>query len=111
VIKDNTRKKNAKGILKEQYITIGYKQEKVAMRLQLRRIIFKADDGKIYEFITNNFKIKLSITVMMGQLKRLILGQVFRESLGHFPYAIIRVLVNQFNCFFFLKDSPSSSIL
>jgi hypothetical protein len=46
VIIDNTRRKNAKGILKEQYISIGYKTpDKTEQRLKLRRITFKAPDG------------------------------------------------------------------
>jgi hypothetical protein len=54
VLKDRKRK-NAKGVLKEQYITIGYKEEAEKHRLKLRRIVFKAEDGKLYVFITNNF--------------------------------------------------------
>jgi hypothetical protein len=39
VLVDKTKKKNAKGVLKEQYITAGVKQNrKVAERLKLRRI-------------------------------------------------------------------------
>ena len=58
VMTDNTKKKNPKGVLKEQFITVGYKNvQGEVFRLQLRRIIFKADDGKLYIFITNNFKL------------------------------------------------------
>lgn len=84
VIKDNTRKKNAKGILKEQYITIGYKQEKVAMRLRLRRIIFKADDGKVYEFITNNFKIKAKEIALIYKYRWMI-ELLFKQIKQNFP--------------------------
>jgi hypothetical protein len=83
VIKDNTRKKNAKGILKEQYITIGYKQEKVAMRLRLRRIVFKADDGKVYEFITNNFKIKAKEVALIYKYRWMI--ELFKQIKQNFP--------------------------
>jgi len=56
VITDKTRKKNGKGVLKEQYITVGYKGEgNEKERLKLRRITFKTDDDKVYVFITNNF--------------------------------------------------------
>ncbi|MBK9424085.1 MAG: transposase [Bacteroidetes bacterium] len=58
VITDNSKKKAAKGVLKEQFITIGYKDETgKVIRLKLRRIVFNAEDGKQYVFITNNFKI------------------------------------------------------
>lgn len=84
VIKDNTRKKNAKGIVKEQYITIGYKQEKVAMRLRLRRIVFNADDGKVYEFITNNFKIKAKEVALIYKYRWMI-ELLFKQIKQNFP--------------------------
>jgi len=55
VIRDRKKKKKAKGVLREQYITAGYKTDGEKQRLKLRRIEFKADDGKLYVFITNNF--------------------------------------------------------
>jgi len=56
VITDRRKKKNAKGVLKEQYITMSYKDAaKGEQKLRLRRITFKAEDGKLYVFITNNF--------------------------------------------------------
>jgi len=55
VIRDRKKKKSPKGVLKEQYITTGYKTDREKHRLKLRRIEFKADDGRIYIFITNNF--------------------------------------------------------
>lgn len=56
VLIDNTKKHNAKGVLKEQYITVAVKKNGIEVqRLKLRRIIFKSDDGKVYVFVTNNF--------------------------------------------------------
>lgn len=57
VLVDKTKKKNAKGVLKEPYVTIGVKQSGTQQqdRLKLRRITFKTEDGKVYVFITNNF--------------------------------------------------------
>ena len=56
VLVDNTRKQNAKGVLKEQYITVAVRKNGIEVqRLKLRRIIFKSDDGKVYVFVTNNF--------------------------------------------------------
>jgi hypothetical protein len=55
VLTDNTKKKNPYGILKEQYISIGYNDiNDGTCRLKLRRITYKAQDGKIYVFICNN---------------------------------------------------------
>ena len=56
-LQDRTKKKNATGVLKEHYITLTYKKDKKEQELKLRLIEFKANDGKIYTFITNNFKL------------------------------------------------------
>ena len=54
VLVDRTKKKNAKGVVKEQIITVGYKENKgQEQRLTLRRIVFITDDGKQYEYLTN----------------------------------------------------------
>ena len=58
VLVDKTKKKNVQGVIKEQLITVGYKN--VAgeiVRVKLRRITFIADDGKLYIFLTNNFSL------------------------------------------------------
>jgi hypothetical protein len=47
VLVDKTKKKNAIGVLKEQYITVAVKQSgKEIQRLKLRRITFKTKEGK-----------------------------------------------------------------
>jgi len=61
VLVDKTKKKNAKGVLKEQYITVAVKQNvTVVQRLKLRRITFKTKEGKVYVFITNNLTLQAS---------------------------------------------------
>jgi hypothetical protein len=56
VIVDKTRKRNAKGVLKEQFVTVGVKQNGIVVeRLKLRRITFRSEEGKVYVFLTNNF--------------------------------------------------------
>lgn len=61
VLMDKTKKKKAKGALKEQYITVGVKQQGIVIqRLKLRRITFKTEEGKVYIFITNNFTLPTS---------------------------------------------------
>ena len=61
VLVDKTKKKNATGVLKEQYITVAVKQiGKEMQRLKLRRITFKTKEGKVYVFITNNFTLPSS---------------------------------------------------
>lgn len=84
VITDNTRKKHAKGILKEQYVTIGYKQEHIVQRLRLRRITFRAEDGKEYVFITNNFKIKAREVALIYKYRWMI-ELLFKQIKQNFP--------------------------
>lgn len=85
VITDNTKKKNAKGVLKEQYITIGYENTKgELLRLQLRRITFKAEDGKIYIFITNNFTLPASQIALIYKLRWMI-ELLFKQIKQNFP--------------------------
>lgn len=58
VMLDKTKKLKAKGVLKEQYITVGVKKNgNVVERLKLRRIQYLSEDGKQYVFVTNNFNL------------------------------------------------------
>src|SRR6266487_2364084 len=85
VITDNTRKKNAKGVLKEQYITIGYKNiEGEMLRLKLRRITYKAEDGKIFVFITNNFTLSTSQIACIYKYRWMI-EILFKQIKQNFP--------------------------
>jgi len=85
VITDNTKKKNAKGVLKEQFITIGYKDNAgEAMRLNLRRITFKADDGKQYVFITNNFTLP-AVQIATIYKYRWMIELLFKQIKQNFP--------------------------
>jgi hypothetical protein len=85
VITDNTKKKNAKGILKEQYITVGYKNIKgETVRLKLRRIIYKAEDGKIYVFITNSFTLAAAQIALIYKTRWMI-EILFKQIKQNFP--------------------------
>ena len=85
VITDNTRKKNAKGILKEQYVTIGYKTpDKTEQRLKLRRITYKAEDGRVYVFITNNFLLPASQIALIYKCRWMI-ELLFKQIKQNFP--------------------------
>ena len=85
VIIDNTKKKNAKGVIKEQYITVGYKDIKgETLRLKLRRIVFKADDGKVYVFITNNFKSPAEQIALIYKCRWMI-ELLFKQIKQNFP--------------------------
>lgn len=45
------------GVMREQHIHMKYKEDKVAKTLCLRKVTYKDEKGRIYEFITNNFSI------------------------------------------------------
>jgi len=85
VLIDNTGKKNAKGVLKEQYITIGYKDsEKQEKRLKLRRIIYRAEDDRIYVYITNNFKLPPRQIALIYKYRWMI-ELLFKQIKQNFP--------------------------
>jgi hypothetical protein len=45
------------GVLKVEHIHLKYKEEKITKMLCLRKVTYKDEKGRIYEFITNNFRI------------------------------------------------------
>lgn len=84
VLSDKTKKKKSKGVLKDQLITVGYKQEKEEIRLRMRRISYKADDGRIYVFITNNLKISASEVARIYKYRWMI-ELLFKQIKQNFP--------------------------
>jgi IS4 transposase len=45
------------GVMKEEHIHLNYKKEKQDKILCLRKVTYRDKEGRIYEFITNNFEI------------------------------------------------------
>lgn len=85
VLVDKTKRKAAKGVLKEQYITVAVKHRGlVTQRLKLRRITFKTDDGKIYVFITNNFTLP-ALQVAIIYKNRWMIELLFKQIKQNFP--------------------------
>lgn len=86
VLVDKTKKKNAKGVLKEQYITIGVPQPGTQQdeRLKLRRITFKTEDGKVYVFISNNFTLPASQIATIYK-NRWMIELLFKQIKQNFP--------------------------
>ena len=84
VITDNTKKKNAKGVIKEQNITMTYKEDGKAKTLQLRRITFKDKSGHLYYFITNNFKISADQVARVYK-HRWMIEILFKQVKQNFP--------------------------
>ena len=85
VLVDKTRKKNAKGVLKEQYVTVAEKiGNKKLGRMKLRRIVFKTQDGKEYVFITNNFTMPASQIATIYK-SRWMIELLFKQIKQNFP--------------------------
>lgn len=85
VLVDKTKKKNATGVLKEQYITVAVKQNgKQIQRLKLRRITFKTKEGKVYVFITNNFTLPASQIATIYK-NRWMIELLFKQIKQNFP--------------------------
>lgn len=45
------------GVLREEYIHLAYKEESETKILNLRKVSYRDDKGRLYDFITNNFEI------------------------------------------------------
>jgi hypothetical protein len=85
VLVDKTKKKNAKGVIKEQLITVGYKNTQGdTIRVKLRRIVFIADDGKVYVFITNNITLPASQISLIYKCRWMI-ELLFKQIKQNFP--------------------------
>lgn len=85
VLVDRTKKRNVKGVLKEQYVTMAVKQNgKEVERLKLRRIIFKTDEGRTYAFITNNFTLP-AVQIATIYKNRWMIELLFKQIKQNFP--------------------------
>jgi len=71
--------------LKEQYITIPYKNEQQEpVRLKLRRVTYKAEDGKTYIFMTNNFTLPADQIALIYK-NRWMIELLFKQIKQNFP--------------------------
>jgi hypothetical protein len=85
VLVDKTKKKKAKGVLKEQYITVAVKQNgTVIERLKLRRITFRTEEGKLYVYVTNNFSLPASQVATIYK-NRWMIELLFKQIKQNFP--------------------------
>jgi hypothetical protein len=85
VIIDRTRQLKAKGVLKEQYITVPIRKNgAVIQRLKLRRITFRSEEGNVYVFITNNFTLPAT---QIGTIykNRWMIELLFKQIKQNFP--------------------------
>ena len=85
VLVDNTKKKNPKGVVKEQLITVGYKNtDGNTTRVKLRRITFIAEDGRQYIFLTNNLTLPSSQIALIYK-SRWMIELLFKQIKQNFP--------------------------
>ncbi len=60
---------NKAGVLKEEHIHIKYKQDERTKTLCLRKVTYRDDKGRIYEFITNNFEVSNQEVAFLYKLR------------------------------------------
>ncbi|MCZ2100070.1 MAG: IS4 family transposase [Chitinophagales bacterium] len=58
VLFEQELKDDKAGVLKEEHIHLNYKDKKQNKKLCLRKVTYRDDGGRMYEFITNNFEIR-----------------------------------------------------
>lgn len=80
-----TRRKNAKGVIKEEHILLTYKDYQGSeQKIALRRITYKDEKGRIYYFITNNFIISASQVALIYKYRWQI-ELLFKQIKQNFP--------------------------
>lgn len=57
VIFEQSLSKGQAGVMKEEYILLKYSDEKTKKTLRVRKITYRDNKGRVYNFITNNFEI------------------------------------------------------
>lgn len=57
------------GVFKEEHLHLTYKEEKAEKNLCLRKVSFRDEKGRFYEFITNNFEISREEVAYLYKLR------------------------------------------
>jgi hypothetical protein len=85
VITDRSRQQKAKGVLKEQYVTLPIRKNGVVIeRIKVRRIVFKTEDGSVLVFITNNFTLP-AVQIATIYKNRWMIELLFKQIKQNFP--------------------------
>ncbi|WP_157305396.1 IS4 family transposase [Chitinophaga tropicalis] len=85
VLVDKTKKKQAIGVIKEQFITVAVKTNGIVTeRLMLRRIIYKTREGKRYVYVTNDFSLPASKIATIYK-DRWMIELLFKQIKQNFP--------------------------
>jgi ribosomal protein L11 len=83
-LQDHTKKKNRKGVMKEQLVIVKYKSLGVEIKVYLRRIEFKDEAGRNYVFITNEMKQPASKIALIYKYRWMI-ELLFKQMKQNFP--------------------------
>lgn len=81
VIFESNLEKDKPGVFKEEHIHLTYKEDNVVKTLCLRKVSYRDEKGRLYEFITNNweitnqevaflYKLRWNIELLFKKLKR-----------------------------------------
>lgn len=86
VLVEQTLTEKQCAVLKEEHIQIGYKptpKSKEKRVLSLRKVTYRDEQGRIYQFITNNFEISAEMVAFVYK-KRWSIELVFKKLKGNF---------------------------
>ena len=83
VVSDRILEKDPFGVLKEEHIHVKYKDGKEEKTLCLRRIVYKDEQRRIYQFITNNIEISAEEVAFLYK-KRWTIELLFKRLKGNF---------------------------
>ena len=85
VLLDHTKRTNPKGVVKEQLVTVGYRDTTGhEIRVKLRHITFIAEDKKKYIFLTNNITLAASQIALIYKCRWMI-ELLFKQIKQNFP--------------------------
>ncbi|MGB3342645.1 MAG: transposase [Aequorivita sp.] len=57
------------GVLKDEHIHLDYKEKKENKKLCLRKVTYRDEKGRLYQFITNNFEITAQEVALLYKLR------------------------------------------
>ena len=69
VMCENELQDGESGVLKDEHIHLDYKEKKEHKKLCLRKVTYRDENRRVYEFITNNFKITAEEVALLYKLR------------------------------------------
>ncbi|NLO71471.1 MAG: IS4 family transposase, partial [Porphyromonadaceae bacterium] len=69
VMCENELQDGESGVLKDEHIHLDYKEKKENKKLCLRKVTYRDENRRVYEFITNNFKITAEEVALLYKLR------------------------------------------